>query len=87
VDKEDRQRWADRRFTVHSDFLNLTRTWIEGFNDYRDQIAEDWLLCAMPECTEVANAADESLPGLEGLSFAAYATGCRRPLGRQFSRS
>jgi Ni/Co efflux regulator RcnB len=66
--REDRQRWADRRFAVYSDFLNLTRSWIEVFDDYQDRIAEDWLLLAMPECTQVANAADEALSGLELLS-------------------
>jgi hypothetical protein len=60
--------WADRRFVVYSDFLSLTRAWINAFDDYRDRIAEDWLLHAIPECTEVANAADEALSGLELLS-------------------
>ena len=64
----DRQRWADRRFAVYSDFLNATRSWIEAFDDYRDRIAEDWLLYAIPECTEVANATGEALSGLELLS-------------------
>jgi hypothetical protein len=31
-------------------------------------ITEDWLLYAMPECTEATNAADEALSGLELLS-------------------
>ena len=66
--REDRQRWADRRFAVYSDFLNLTRTWIDAFDDYRDRIAEDWLLFAIPECAEVASATDEALSGLELLS-------------------
>jgi len=59
---------GDRRFAVYSDFLNATRSWIEAFDDYQDRIAEDWLLDAVPEYTEVANAADEALSGLELLS-------------------
>jgi hypothetical protein len=66
--REDRQRWADRRFAVYSDFLNATRSLIEAFDEYQDRITEDWLLYAMPECTEVASAADEALSGLELLS-------------------
>ena len=66
--REDRQRWADRRFAVYSDFLNATRSWIEAFDDYQDLVTADWRLYAMPECTEVANAADQALSGLELLS-------------------
>jgi hypothetical protein len=66
--REDRQRWADRRFAVYSDFLNATRSWIEAFADYRDLITEDWLLYAMPDYIKVASAVDDALSGLELLS-------------------
>jgi hypothetical protein len=68
--RDDRARWADRRFDVHSDFLAATGAWIDSFADYVRYIEYDWHLYAAPDHREAEEMVEHTLGRLELLSSA-----------------